>query len=66
MEVHASYGGLLMLLKVCAAAVLNLRGTPALIVFACGRTSLPAPQGEPAALKDLDVDMRIYLLARKI
>ena len=56
-EVHASFGGLLMLLKVCACG--------------CGVCVFASPdtrplQGEPGPLKDLDVDMRVYLLIRKM
>jgi hypothetical protein len=62
MEVYGSFGGLLMLLKVRPASrwrawcpsELHLRPVPS------------PTQGEPAGLKDLDVDMRVYLLARKI
>jgi hypothetical protein len=60
MEVHASFGGLLMLLK--ARALRRQRSS----ITNKAHCSLPCAQGEPSALKDLDVDMRIYLLARKI
>jgi len=56
-EVYASFGGLLMLLKASAAGSLSCLGA---------LTGRSATQGEPSALKDLEVDKRVYLLARRV
>ena len=58
MEVYASFGGLLMLLKVRTRARAEI-----------ARQSLANSvdgQGEPGTLKDLVIDMRIYLLIKTI
>jgi hypothetical protein len=59
LEVYASFGGLLMLLKACASTY----GTSPERHLTC---TYGVAQGEAVALKDLALDSRIYLLMKSM